>query len=291
MKNAGPAPTRSAADFLPRSPAARHNLDSLRKAADDCKGCPLYQRATQTVFGEGKPHAKMILVGEQPGDREDIEGKPFVGPAGLLLDRCLEEAGIDRDEIYLTNAVKHFKWGPRGKRRIHKKRGLREIAACRPWFDAEVGAVRTGADRLPRRNCRAGSPRQCVSRHAESRQNSHRAEPAARPRHRAPVIDPARPRRPEPPRSPRLVRRRPAGSSYVPAPSPPRRIEKDKGRGVVPRPLHSSRSSGAPFLSPLLATGWERKALRACARTSPAASPTPRSRIAAAPHQSAVESY
>jgi DNA polymerase len=141
MKNAGPAPTRSAADFLPRSPAARHNLDSLRKAADGCKGCPLYQRATQTVFGKGKPHAKMILFGEQPGDREDIEGKPFVGPAGLLLDRCLEEAGIDRDEIYVTNAVKHFKWEPRGKRRIHKTPGLREIAACRPWFDAEVGAV------------------------------------------------------------------------------------------------------------------------------------------------------
>ncbi|HVT96335.1 MAG TPA: UdgX family uracil-DNA binding protein [Acidobacteriaceae bacterium] len=131
----------SAADFLPQSPAARRNLDSLRKAAAHCEGCPLFQRATQTVFGEGKARARMILIGEQPGDREDIEGRPFVGPAGLLLDRCLEEAGIDRDDVYVTNAVKHFKWEPRGKRRIHKKPSLREIAACRPWFDAEVSAV------------------------------------------------------------------------------------------------------------------------------------------------------
>lgn len=132
---------RSAADFLPKRPDARRNLDSLRRAAAHCEGCPLYEHATQTVFGEGKPHARLIMVGEQPGDREDIEGKPFVGPAGLLLDRCLEEAGIDRDDVYVTNAVKHFKWEPRGKRRIHKKPSAREIAACRPWFDAEVEAV------------------------------------------------------------------------------------------------------------------------------------------------------
>jgi DNA polymerase len=132
----------SAADFLPGNPDARRNLDALRKAAAHCEGCPLYRNATQTVFGEGKTRARMILVGEQPGDREDIEGKPFVGPAGMLLDRCLEEAGIDRDEVYVTNAVKHFKWEPRGKRRIHKKPSLREIAACRPWFDAEMGAVK-----------------------------------------------------------------------------------------------------------------------------------------------------
>jgi DNA polymerase len=143
MKTAAPATKTSAADFLPRTPAARHNLNSLRKAAAGCKGCPLYQRATQTVFGEGKARARMILIGEQPGDREDIEGKPFVGPAGLLLDRCLDEAGINRDEVYVTNAVKHFKWEPRGKRRIHKKPSLREIAACRPWFDAEVEAVKS----------------------------------------------------------------------------------------------------------------------------------------------------
>jgi DNA polymerase len=131
-------PKHSAAEFLP----ARRDLNSLRKAAAHCKGCPLYEHATQTVFGEGKSRARLILVGEQPGDREDIEGKPFVGPAGQLLDQCLEEAGIDRDEVYVTNAVKHFKWEPRGKRRIHKKPSAKEIAACRPWFDAEVEAVK-----------------------------------------------------------------------------------------------------------------------------------------------------
>lgn len=131
----------SAAEFLPRDPAARHDLRALREAAAGCQGCPLYEHATQTVFGEGNPRAKLILVGEQPGDREDIEGKPFVGPAGLLLDHCLEEAGIDRDAVYVTNAVKHFKWEPRGKRRIHKKPSLRETAACRPWLDAEMEAL------------------------------------------------------------------------------------------------------------------------------------------------------
>ncbi|HEX4038381.1 MAG TPA: UdgX family uracil-DNA binding protein [Acidobacteriaceae bacterium] len=129
--------TGSAADFLPR----RRDLPSLREAARDCRGCPLYAHATQTAFGAGNPGARLILVGEQPGDREDIEGQPFVGPAGLLLDRCLEEAGIDRKDAYLTNAVKHFKWEPRGKRRIHKKPSAREIAACRPWFDAEMEEI------------------------------------------------------------------------------------------------------------------------------------------------------
>ena len=142
MKSAR-GPQLSAAEFLPKGHDAQHDLNALRKAAARCKGCPLYQHATQTVFGEGKPRARMILVGEQPGDREDIEGHPFVGPAGQLLDRCLEEAGIGRDEVYVTNAVKHFKWEPRGKRRIHKKPSQREIAACRPWFDAEVEAVQT----------------------------------------------------------------------------------------------------------------------------------------------------
>jgi uracil-DNA glycosylase len=129
---------RSATEFLP----AHRDLNSLRKAAARCKGCPLYEHATQTVFGEGKSRARLILIGEQPGDREDIEGRPFVGPAGQLLDQCLEEAGIERDEVYVTNAVKHFKWEPRGKRRIHKKPSAKEIAACRPWFDAEVEAVK-----------------------------------------------------------------------------------------------------------------------------------------------------
>ena len=113
----------------------------LREAARSCRGCPLWERATQTVFGEGDPHARVILVGEQPGDHEDLEGKPFVGPAGLLLDRCLIEAGIARGEVYITNAVKHFKWEPRGKRRIHEKPGQREIAACRPWLDAEISVI------------------------------------------------------------------------------------------------------------------------------------------------------
>ena len=128
----------SAADFLPE----RQTLKALREAARTCRGCPLYQNATQTVFGEGDTHARLILVGEQPGDREDLEGKPFVGPAGHLLDRCLIEAGIDRDLVYVTNAVKHFKWEPRGKRRIHKKPSAREQAACRPWFNAEIEAVK-----------------------------------------------------------------------------------------------------------------------------------------------------
>ncbi len=128
----------SAAEYLP----ILHDLDSLRKAARACRGCPLYEHATQTVFGAGKVQAQLLLVGEQPGDREDIEGLPFVGPAGGLLNACLEEAGIDRDEVYVTNAVKHFKWEPRGKRRIHKKPNAREIAACRPWLDAEIAAIK-----------------------------------------------------------------------------------------------------------------------------------------------------
>lgn len=132
-----PAMTLTAEPFLPR----HRDLESLRRAAARCQGCPLYQHATQTVFGAGRAAARLILVGEQPGDREDLEGAPFVGPAGLLLDRCLEEAGIDRGDVYVTNAVKHFKWEPRGKRRIHKKPSVREIAACRPWLDAELEEV------------------------------------------------------------------------------------------------------------------------------------------------------
>src|SRR6185437_8866250 len=120
-----PGPARSAADFLP----ARKTLTTLRRAAAGCQGCELYRHATQTVFGEGRLGAKLLLVGEQPGDREDIEGHPFVGPAGRLLDQALEAAEIDRDDVYVTNAVKHFKWTARGKRRLHAKPGSREIAA------------------------------------------------------------------------------------------------------------------------------------------------------------------
>ena len=128
---------RSAADFLP----AGSTLRTLRDASRDCRGCDLWERGTQTVFGEGAAEATVMFVGEQPGDREDIEGRPFVGPAGQLLDRSLEQAGIDRDEVYITNVVKHFKWEPRGKRRIHKKPNLEEITACRPWLEAELDQV------------------------------------------------------------------------------------------------------------------------------------------------------
>jgi len=117
------------------------SLEELRKASRTCKACDLWRLGTQTVFGEGMPAAKIMLVGEQPGNQEDLEGKPFVGPAGKLLDAALVEAGIDRKTVYVTNAVKHFKWEPRGKRRIHKKPNAAEVAACRPWLDAEIAAL------------------------------------------------------------------------------------------------------------------------------------------------------
>ena len=125
---------QSAADFIPPDPT----LEKLLKASKGCTACPLWKSGTQTVFGEGSKTAKVVFVGEQPGNDEDLAGKPFVGPAGKLLDKALEEAGIDRDEVYVTNVVKHFKWEPKGKRRIHKKPNAREIAACRPWLEAEL---------------------------------------------------------------------------------------------------------------------------------------------------------
>src|SRR5919108_2598309 len=118
------------------------SLRGLAEAAQDCKACPLYKDATQTVFGEGPAKATVVLVGEQPGDLEDKSGHPFVGPAGAVLDKALEEAGIDRGQVYVTNAVKHFKWEPRGKRRIHKKPRVSEIKACRPWLDAELTRIK-----------------------------------------------------------------------------------------------------------------------------------------------------
>jgi uracil-DNA glycosylase len=117
-------------------------LPGLREAAAGCQACDLYKTGTQTVFGEGAPHAKVMFVGEQPGDREDVEGKPFVGPAGRLLDDALTAAGIDRTRVYITNAVKHFKWKPQGKRRLHQKPNAAEIGACRPWLDAEIAVVK-----------------------------------------------------------------------------------------------------------------------------------------------------
>jgi DNA polymerase len=118
------------------------SLTRLREAAAHCTACPLYKHATQTVFGEGRKGPALMLLGEQPGDQEDLAGKPFVGPAGQILNRALEEAGIDRNAVYVTNAVKHFKWEPRGKRRIHQKPSSRDIAACRPWLEAELRIVR-----------------------------------------------------------------------------------------------------------------------------------------------------
>jgi len=128
----------TAARLIPSRPS----LKKLREAAAGCKACPLWEQATQTVFGEGSADADVIFVGEQPGDREDLEGRPFVGPAGRLLDNGLEEAGIERSKVYLTNIVKHFKWKPQGKRRIHQKPNSREIAACRPWLDAELAVLK-----------------------------------------------------------------------------------------------------------------------------------------------------
>lgn len=137
---------QTAAPFVPET----HGLPVLQKAVQSCHGCDLYRNATQAVFGEleasptrtERVRIDLMMIGEQPGDHEDKEGHPFVGPAGKLLDRCLEEAGIDRHNVYVTNTVKHFKWEPRGKARLHKKPNMQEIHACRPWLDAELEAVR-----------------------------------------------------------------------------------------------------------------------------------------------------
>jgi uracil-DNA glycosylase family protein len=136
---------QSAAPFVPEG----RTLPVLQEAVQQCRGCDLYQNATQAVFGEletgaraKKPKVAIMMIGEQPGDQEDRQGRPFVGPAGKLLDKCLEEADIDRRKVYVTNTVKHFRWEPRGKLRIHKKPSMKEIHACRPWLEAELEAVR-----------------------------------------------------------------------------------------------------------------------------------------------------
>jgi DNA polymerase len=130
-------------DATPFLPSGEHTLESLRQAAQRCRACDLFRTGTQTVFGEGPPHAEVMFVGEQPGDYEDRQGHPFVGPAGRMLDEALEEVGIDRSRVYVTNVVKHFKWEARGtkKRRIHSKPNAREIRACRPWLDEELEIV------------------------------------------------------------------------------------------------------------------------------------------------------
>lgn len=135
-----PTTTRAgtAAELVPERPT----LPKLRSAAATCQACELWKTGTQTVFGDGPNRAEVMFVGEQPGDKEDLAGEPFVGPAGKLLDRGLEEAGIDRSAVYVTNVVKHFKWEARGKRRIHKKPNMKEITACKPWLQAEIDVVK-----------------------------------------------------------------------------------------------------------------------------------------------------
>lgn len=135
---------RDERDWQPAPAPETSSLATLKSAAKMCTACHLFRRATQTVFGEGRKGATLMLLGEQPGDQEDLAGEPFVGPAGKILDRALKEAGINRAAVYVTNSVKHFKWEPRGKRRIHKKPNSREIAACRPWLEAELRVVRPG---------------------------------------------------------------------------------------------------------------------------------------------------
>jgi uracil-DNA glycosylase len=129
---------QTAAPLVP----AKATLPALRAAAAECKACDLWKLGTQTVFGEGIRNARLMLIGEQPGDKEDIQGRPFVGPAGAVLDKALDAAGIDRKDVYVTNIVKHFKWEPRGKRRLHKKPNALEISACRPWLDAEINVIK-----------------------------------------------------------------------------------------------------------------------------------------------------
>ena len=136
-----PREIQTAAPLIPPRPSIR----KLQSVAAGCKACHLWKRGTQTVFGEGRQSSTVMFIGEQPGDKEDLAGRPFVGPAGALLDKALEEAGIDRAKVYVTNVVKHFKWEPRGKRRIHKKPNALEITACRPWLEAEIAVIKPGA--------------------------------------------------------------------------------------------------------------------------------------------------
>ena len=128
--------------LMPSSPAKLESLAAVRRAAEHCRNCPLWKNATQTVFGEGPRKARVVIIGEQPGNQEDLAGKPFVGPAGKLLDQALEEAGVARSEVWVTNAVKHFKWKPRGKFRLHQKPSAGEIDACKPWLMKKLAIIR-----------------------------------------------------------------------------------------------------------------------------------------------------
>jgi len=142
MKVQTKAPRPASEEFGPAPVSDSADLKVLRAAAAGCRACPLWRKATCTVFGEGPSRSNVMLVGEQPGDQEDRAGHPFIGPAGKLLDRAIEAAGLDRSAFYVTNAVKHFKWTPQGKRRLHAKPTAREMAACRPWLEAEIRALR-----------------------------------------------------------------------------------------------------------------------------------------------------
>src|SRR6266496_4124061 len=179
----------------PARPPDTTSWSAVREAAKDCEACHLYKRATQTVFGEGPKGAVMMLVGEQPGDYEDVAGKPFVGPAGKIMDQALEEAGIDRSKVYVTNAVKHFKWEPRGKRRIHQKPNSREIAACRPWLEAELRIVKPKLGRGNGRDGGADDFRPSISGHARARQSVVIKACAEGPRDRSSMAPPSAARR------------------------------------------------------------------------------------------------
>ncbi|MGI8809358.1 MAG: UdgX family uracil-DNA binding protein [Acidimicrobiales bacterium] len=175
------------------------SLDQVRITAAECRACDLWKSGTQTVFGEGSAAAELMLVGEQPGDKEDLAGRPFVGPAGRILDQGLEEAGIDRSTVYVTNAVKHFKWEARGKRRLHQRPLAAEISACRPWLDREIELVEPSVVVCPGRNRGPGHARTVV----QGDQTAGRAvPPGGRARghsHRPPLVHSpgARPRSPE----------------------------------------------------------------------------------------------
>ena len=186
-------------------------LEALAEAAAGCRNCDLWRDATQTVFGEGRTDAPMMLIGEQPGDQEDLAGRPFVGPAGRLLDEALADAGIDRDAVYVTNAVKHFKWKARGKRRIHQKPTWGEIEACRPWLDGELEAVRPDVLVLLGATAAPDAARPQLPRDAEPRRGDrrHRSR-ACRRRDAAPVGRAPRAGRRGAPRSARAARRRPS---------------------------------------------------------------------------------
>ena len=214
------------------APPPHAGLAELRAAAADCRACDLWRDATQTVFGEGAARARLMLVGEQPGDQEDLDGSPFVGPSGALLDRALGHAGIDRRLVYVTNMVKHFKWKPRGKRRLHQTPTTYEIRACRPWLDAEIARRSARPHRRPRGNGGEGHRGTKRAGDPAARRGGGRRHRSGRD-HDPSVRDPSRAEwRRAPPRL-RRVRRRPA----------PVQVAAHHGRWSPPRTWRRSRST------------------------------------------------